>query len=161
MTEVLLRLKRRPYVILGLIALALVVTVLTAGTAFRPRSFGFGWQVATGLLLLAGMGYQWMLLIARSGGAAAQVRRHYAAHRWVGVGLTLLFAVHAVRYGHAWTSALVLTFIAIAATGLLNREVIPYRSRWLYRSWLWLHIALSAALLPLVALHVWVALTYQ
>ncbi|WP_323767731.1 MULTISPECIES: hypothetical protein [Roseobacteraceae] len=161
MTEVLLRLRRRPYVILGLIALSLVVTVLTAGTAFRPKSFGFNWQVVTGALLLTGMGYQWMLLIARSGGQAARVRRHYAAHRWVGVGLTLLFAVHAVRFGHAWTLALVLTFIAIAATGLLNREVIPYRSRRLYKAWLWLHIALSAALLPLVGLHVWVALTYQ
>ncbi|MEQ8340200.1 MAG: hypothetical protein RID15_16460 [Marinovum algicola] len=163
MTEVLLRIRRRPYVMLGLLALAFAVAALTAGTAFRPWPLGgtLTWQVVTGTLLLTGMGYQWMLLRARTGGTAADVRRHYAAHRWVGVGLVLVFALHAVRFGHAWTSALALCFVAIAATGLLNREVIPYRSRWLYRAWLWLHIALSSALIPLVALHIWVALTYQ
>lgn len=163
MTEVLLRLRRRPYVILGLLTLALAVAALTAGTAFRPWLTGgaLTWQMVSGTLLLTGMTYQWMLLRARGRGRPAEVRRHYAAHRWVGVGLTLVFALHAVRFGHAWTSALALTFMAVAATGLLNREVIPYRSRWLYRAWLWLHIALSSALVPLVALHIWVALTYQ
>ncbi|MGY3439658.1 MULTISPECIES: hypothetical protein [unclassified Marinovum] len=163
MTDVLFRIRRRPYVILGLFALSFAVTILTAGSAFRPVPFGFSlsWQVVTGTILVTAMAYQWMLLLARTTGKAAGVRRHYAAHRWVGVGITLVFAVHAVRFGHAWTSALAWTFIAIAATGLLNREVIPYRSRWLYNAWLWVHIALSSALIPLVALHAWIALTYQ
>ena len=147
--------------LLGLLGLGLITIALTAGTALRPVAVGTSWQVLTGALLLTGMAYQWMLLIARRSGRAADVRRHYAAHRWVGTAMTLLFALHAVRVGHAWTNALALPFIAVAATGLLNREVVPYSSRRLYHLWLWLHIALSAALVPLIAFHVWIALTYQ
>lgn len=163
MTGVLLRIRRRPYVLLGFLGLSIVVFMLTYGVAFRRVSIGgsLTWQVVTGALLVTGMIYQWMLLIARRAGRPAEVRRHYAAHRWVGVGMTLVFAAHAVRFGHGWTSALALCFIAIAATGLLNREVIPYRSRWIYNLWLWLHIALSSALVPLIGFHVWIALTYQ
>lgn len=163
MTEVLLRIRRRPYVLLGFLGLAVVAFMLTLGVAFRPDPFGVSltWQVVTGSLLVTGMIYQWMLLVARRAGRAAEVRRHYAAHRWVGVAMTLLFAAHAVRFGHAWTSALAITFVAVAATGLLNREVIPYRSRRIYSLWLWLHIALASALVPLIVFHIWIALTYQ
>ncbi|MCJ7873832.1 hypothetical protein Q4577_13870 [Marinovum sp. 2_MG-2023] len=162
MIVVLTRLRQRPYAMLGLFGLALITTVFTAGVALRPAfDLTLSWQIVTGALLVTGMAYQWMLLVARQTGKAAEVRRHYAAHRWVGVGMTLLFAVHAVRFGHAWTSVLAMCFIAVAATGLLNREVIPYRSKLLYNVWLWLHIALSSALIPLTALHIWIALTYQ
>lgn len=163
MTEVLLRLRRRPYVFLGLMGLGITLAVLTLGGAMQSVGLtgSLTWQVTTGALLLTGMIYQWLLLFAREEGDAAKVRRHYAAHRWVGVAMTLLFAAHAVRFGHAWTSAVAWTFLAVAATGLLNREVIRYRSRWLYLLWLWVHIALAAALVPLIAFHVWIALTYQ
>lgn len=163
MTEVLRRIRRRPYVLLGLLGLAVTLAVLTLGGMVPAIGLAktLTWQVATGALLLTGMIYQWMLLFAREEGNAAKVRRHYAAHRWVGVAMTLLFAAHAVRFGHAWTSALAWCFLAVAATGLLNREVIPYRQRWLYLLWLWVHIALAAALVPLIVFHVWIALTYQ
>lgn len=164
MTALILRVRRRPYVMLGVLGLSLVVLLFTAGTALQPKPWAgsLSWQVATGIALLAAILYQWVLLWVRDRRAPARAqRRHYAAHRWVGVLTTLLFAVHAVRFGHAWTSVLALTFIAVAATGLLNREVINYRSRVLYHLWLWVHIALAAALLPLIAVHVWIALSYQ
>ncbi|MDA7427120.1 hypothetical protein PGB28_01515 [Primorskyibacter aestuariivivens] len=164
MTALILRVRRRPYVILGLIGLSLVVLVFTAETALQPTRWAgsLSWQVATGTALLAAILYQWVLLWVRDRKAPARKqRKHYTAHRWVGVATTLLFAVHAVRFGHAWTSVLAVTFIAVAATGLLNREVIPYRSSWLYHLWLWVHIALASALLPLIAVHVWIALSYQ
>ena len=164
MTALILRVRRRPYVLLGVMGLFVVVLAFTAETALQPKRWAgsLSWQSATGIALLAAILYQWVLLWVRDRRAPARAqRRHYAAHRWVGVATTLLFAVHAVRFGHAWTSVLALTFIAVAATGLLNREVIPYRSRWLYHLWLWVHIALASALLPLIAVHIWIALSYQ
>lgn len=162
MSALILRLRRRPYVLIGLLGLSLIVALFAAGTAFQPVPWGgsLPWQIWTGAALLTAIAYQWVLLFTRDG-TAARHRRHYTAHRWVGVVTTLLFAVHAVRFGHGWTTALALTFIAVAATGLLNREVIPYRARWIYNLWLWVHIALASALVPLIAVHVWVALSYQ
>ena len=44
---------------------------------------------------------------------------------------------------------------------MLNREVLGYRSNLLYLIWLALHIGLSAAMVPLITVHIWVALAYQ
>lgn len=162
MTAILVRIRRRPYVLIGVGGLSLILVIFMAGIAFQPAAWrgGLSWQVWTGSALLTAILYQWVLLFTRRG-KPARHRQHYVAHRWVGVLTTLLFAVHAVRFGHAWTSVLALTFIAVAATGLLNREVVPYRARWVYNLWLWVHIALASALIPLIAVHVWIALTYQ
>ena len=75
--------------------------------------------------------------------------------------MTYLFALHAVRMGHTWMTLLSVVFFLIALTGVLNREVLRYRQNWIYLVWLSAHIGLSAMMVPLVALHVWVALAYQ
>ena len=84
-------------------------------------------------------------------------------HWWcsLGAATAALFAAHAVRFGYGWTSALSLSFLALAASGLMNREIMRYRATWAYNLWLFLHVALSAALVPLALVHVWVALAYE
>ena len=73
----------------------------------------------------------------------------------------VLFALHAVRFGYGWTHILSVVFLLCAASGLMNREVVRYRSQATYNFWFWCHIALASALLPLIAVHIWVALAYQ
>lgn len=164
MTALLLRTARRPYAILGLLGLALAIAALAADMRSAVDWLlpgRFAWQVVTGLILALAMGYQWLLLVARLSGRAAMVQRRYRWHRWIGAAMTVLFVLHAVRFGYGWTSTLATVFLLTALTGLLNREVIPYRSRWHYMLWFGAHVALSAFLVPLTALHIWVALAFE
>jgi len=125
------------------------------------QSNWFVWQVVTGLILTAMLIYQWALMAARLAQNAPASRRHHHWHRFVGVGMTVLFILHAVRFGYYWTSALAIVFLLNGLTGLLNKEVIRYRSRGNYLAWYGLHIGLSAILMPLTALHIWVALMFE
>ncbi len=124
-----------------------------------PGESHFLWQVITGFLLAALLVYQWVLLYVRVFGG--NVRRFYQAHRWVGVICTILFALHAFSFGYGWTNTLAIVFCLSAVTGLLNREIFSYRSVWMYKLWYWSHITLSINLIPLVAVHIWVALAYE
>ena len=110
---------------------------------------------------MTGLCYQWILFFKRVLRDNKNARRVLINHRWVGVGMTYLFALHAVRMGHTWMTLLSVVFFLIALTGVLNREVLRYRQNWIYLVWLSAHIGLSAMMAPLVALHVWVALAYQ
>lgn len=155
--------RRAPYAVLILMALSLAVLViaqdLQSGALVALSAFEF--QVVTGALLVTGLCYQWVLFFKRVLRDTRNARAVTVNHRWVGVGMTYLFALHAVRLGHTWMTVLSAVFFLIAMTGVLNREVLRYRQNWIFLTWLALHIGLSAMLVPLVALHIWVALAYQ
>ncbi|SMP23873.1 hypothetical protein [Shimia sagamensis] len=155
--------QRAPYVLIILIALGLGMILLSseAKSVLAKPLTGFSQQVATGLLLLGLLGYQWVLFFKRVTKDNRNARQAVVRHRWVGTAATLLFAIHAVRFGHVWMSTLSAVVFLVALTGVLNREVLRYRSNMIYLVWLLVHIGLSAALVPLVAVHIWVALAYQ
>lgn len=161
MTELILAVQRRPYVLFGILAVALIVVFLDTGILVRtvPEDGLFVWQVVSGFLLTTLLLYQWLLLLVRVFGG--NVQTHYKAHRWVGVACTALFAFHALSFGHGWTNILAIVFCLSAVTGLLNREVITYRKPWLYKLWYWSHVTLTVNLFPLIAVHIWVALAYK
>ena len=119
------------------------------------------WQIATGVVLTTLLVYQWSLLAARLAKHAPASRTHYHWHRYIGVVMTMLFILHAVRFGYYWTSALAIVFLLNGLAGLLNKEVIRYKSRGAYLVWYGLHVGLSAILMPLTALHIWVALAFE
>lgn len=155
--------QRAPYVLIILIALGLGMAVLSFDVkSVLPEPLtGFVQQVVTGSLLLSLLGYQWVLFYKRVTKDNRNVRQAVVRHRWVGTAATLLFALHAVRFGHVWMSTLSAVVFLVALTGVLNREVLRYRSNAIYLVWLVVHIGLSAALVPLVVVHIWVALAYQ
>ena len=161
MTELVMIARQRPYVMFGVVGLALIFVVLASGVVVNtvPARDRFVWQVVTGLLLTSLVLYQWVLLFLRLSGK--HVPSQYRAHRWVGVACTALFAFHALSFGYGWTKILVIVFILSAVTGLLNREVIAYRKPWAYKLWYWSHVTLSVNLAPLIAVHIWVALAYE
>jgi len=163
MRTVLTTFRRVPYAGAVFLGLAVVVAALSVEvTALELQPFArLSFQVVTGALLLTCLSYQWVLFAKRALKDARGMRSHVKMHRWVGVSATLLFAVHAVRVGHVWMSLLSAVFFLVALTGVLNREVLGYRSNLLYLIWLALHIGLSAAMVPLIAVHIWVALAYQ
>ena len=154
----------RPYVRLGLVGLGLCAVALSLNLRQNlPAWLGdmFFWQIVSGIALSLLLGYQYALLIARRFGRALDVQFHGHWHRYAGIAMIFLFALHAIRFGYAWTSSLSLVFLLAAASGLMNRETMRYRSKPLYLLWFGLHVGLSAALLPLALLHIWVALAFK
>lgn len=155
--------RRAPYAVLIMMALSLAVLVIVqdfqSGVLHALRAFEF--QVATGAMMVTGLCYQWVLFFKRVLRDNRNARAVTINHRWVGVAMTYLFALHAVRLGHTWMTVLSAVFFLLAVTGVLNREVLRYRQNWIYLIWLATHIGLSAMMVPLVALHIWVALAYQ
>lgn len=158
-----LRAAQKPYFLIGLGGLVLiwlgqVLSVNRAMTQVIPQ---LGWQVSTGIVLLALLLFQWALFYHRLTRNAAATRRHHVLHKYSGLAVVVVFALHAARTGYGWTLLLFFAFVAVVVTGLLNREIMRYRKEWLYQVWLWLHISLSAVLMPLVMIHAIVALAYE
>lgn len=161
MNDIALIARKRPYLLFGCSGIALIVVFLQMGVMIKtmPENVQFIWQVLTGLTLTILVLYQCILLIVRILGKNATA--HYRAHRWVGVLSTVVFALHALSVGYGWTMTLVIVFILGAITGMLNREVVNYLKPWKYKLWYWSHVTLSINLLPLIAVHIWVALVYE
>ncbi|TCL09294.1 hypothetical protein BXY66_1339 [Shimia isoporae] len=155
--------RRAPYAFLILMALSLAAVVISREWQTNVLSAlgGFEFQVVTGALLVTGYGYQWLLFFKRVTRDSSRAREVLKSHRWVGVGMTYVFALHAVRFGHVWMTTLSVVFFLVAFTAVLNRDVLRYRQNWIYLIWLALHIGFSAMLVPLIGLHIWVALAFQ
>lgn len=153
---------QKPYFVVGAIALSLIglAQAFAVNQTLTQFVSPLGWQIASGVVLLTLTLFQWGLLYHRLKKNAVGVRRYYFLHKYLGFAIILIFALHAARTGYGWTSILFTVFVALAVTGLLNRGIMRYRAAWLHRVWLWLHIALSALLVPLVAIHIVVALAY-
>ncbi len=154
---------RVPYAFLILLALSLGFLVVSREwqTAYFDPLHRFSLRVVTGSLLLCCLCSQWILFAARVTRRSKNARQTLISHKWVGVAITYLFALHAVRFGHVWMTSLSGVLFLVALTGVLNRDVLRFQQNWLYLLWLVCHIGLSAALMPLVAVHIWVALAYQ
>lgn len=163
MTALIATARRQPYLVVGLIALILILAALfeSIRAAVVPVNPGFTWQVSTGTLLVCALAYQWYLLYARWTRRNNHLRWAYLTHRWVGVACALLFVAHALPSASIWMNVLSATFFLTAMTGLMNREIVRYTEQWQYKLWFWSHIALSASMVPLIGVHVWVALLYE
>ncbi len=149
-----------PYALIGLVGLMLAAVALSVGWqgVVLSHNVQFAWQSVTGVGLLSTMTYQWYLLRKRWIGD--MTRRDVVIHRWAGVAAVILFGLHAARLGHTWMMAITVLFILIGITGILNKEVMRYKTRRAYLTWFAIHIGLSVAIAPLIAVHVWVALSY-
>jgi len=161
MSGITQRIKNNKYVMLGLstIFLAQISLVFQAQSFLLPTEYSFVWLCLTGLFLLLTLAFQWYLFRKRWIGKLT--RFDLDLHRWIGIVATLLFALHAARFGHSWMTALTIVFILTVLTGIFNKEIMRFSQRWMYLVWLALHISLSFILVPLIAVHIWIALAYQ
>ncbi len=161
MSAIAERFRKNPYVGWGLLALCLAVAAIVSNVQFLilPAPRNFVWLVVTGISLLSALGFQWYLL--RKRWLKTMTRFDLVMHRWTGVLATFFFALHAARVGHSWMIVLTIVFVLTALTGLMNKEVMKYPQRWMYLLWLGLHVSLSTIMVPMIAVHVWVALAYQ
>lgn len=162
MQPVLTLLRRSPYAPLILLSLVLTgLTFLELAPNWIALRGTFNWQVVSGSLLVTLLCFQWVLFFKRGFSLPNLVSGDYTLHRWVGVAVTYLFALHAVRLGHFWMTGLSWVFFGLALTGVLTRQVLRYRQKWIYNLWIIAHVGLASMMIPLVAVHIWIALAYE
>jgi len=158
-----IQITQRRYFIYGVaglffILLAHLISMNQALTQIVPPIW---WQIGTGVLMLSLMAFQWSLFYYKVTKNVSATKSNAVLHKYTGILFMLMFALHTPRLGHALTLVLSIVFFAVAITGLLNRGFIRYSFRWMHKVWLWLHIMLSAALIPLTFLHIVVALMFE
>lgn len=163
MTALIATARRQPYLVVGLVVLIVLLAALIEGVrkVVVPAEPGFWWQVGSGTTLTAALAYQWLLLYLRMTRQTRHLRRMYQTHRWVGVACAISFIAHAAPSGSIWMNMLSGLFFLTALTGLMNREIVRYTKDWHYKLWFWSHVSISAAMVPMIALHIWVALAYE
>lgn len=149
------------YAVVAIACAAAAPVLIWAAPAIVGATRGLGWQIATGSVLVVGMGFQWLLSLARVLADASAAARLLRWHKWVGIGMLCAFILHAPRIGYLWTSALAAVFLGCAVLGALNRETVRRMGRAAFLVWYGAHVALAAAMVPLVLTHIWIALIYE
>jgi predicted ferric reductase len=145
----------------ALALLAISIFLRDLANDATPKDWLRWWRYGSGAVLLALFAYQWMLFFARRSDDIALIRKRYRLHKYVGVAMLFLFVAHAGTLGYGVMTAIGAGLVVIAATGLLNAEVLFLSPDALRRARLFIHFAVSAALVPLVILHIWTALAYK
>lgn len=118
------------------------------------------YRVLTGLTLAALVAWQWAHVVFRRR-PGADVKGLLVKHLWLGAAAPPLLLVHALSSGYGYQAALVWTFLANCALGLLSPRVAGRQLRGLERLWLPLHIAGSISVVALIAIHVVVVTRYH
>jgi len=118
-------------------------------------------SIVTGFLLVFGMLWQWRLFWFRNSIDRHQKIRELNYHKWIGIFFLVLLLFHAAGFGFRLKSILAASVIIIVFTGLIHSHVLATRSRELSRAWEWLHLGISAFLMPLVIIHAWAAFAFK
>ena len=121
----------------------------------------FACQVASGIVLFGIMIFQWALFYYKIVKNMGAVRTHNMLHRYAGIASVVIFAIHTVSAGYAWSLLLFIAFVGVAMTGLLNRGLMRFSKNYMQKIWLWIHVSLAGVLMPLSVMHVIVALAYE
>ena len=129
MSAMALRIKRNPYFAIGfgavlLMCVAQMLDINSNLTSLIPK---LEWQMATGLLMVGILAFQWSLFFYKQTKNIQAIPRNRTLHKYAGIGFVILFALHADSFGHAWMTMLTFILTGIIITGLLNREIIAYR----------------------------------
>ena len=82
-------------------------------------------------------------------------------HKLAGALAPLVLYLHATRFSYGYLLLLSIVFVTTIGLGLMHRQVVRSRTRWLYAWWFILHIATSSTLVVLAGYHAVIALAYE
>ena len=117
------------------------------------------YKYATGCLLLAYVGWQWYLFIARQRGARIQAWLIW--HQRSGVLAPVLFYIHSVHIGYGYLAALSWIFFANILLGAASPVGVRLRSRAYTALWTIAHVLFAAVTLLLALFHAYIAFYYK
>lgn len=155
--------QHRPLIVIGGLLISAVCIGIIAGIRLftPPDPLGFSWQIFSGMVLLALYLHQWILEFLRITGNRTRLSTAKYHHFLVGLAFIALFALHMPRAGHGVSLALSIVFLANAALGLMHPILQNLRHQKVMMYWTALHVGLSLALAPLIAVHIWFAIALK
>ena len=117
------------------------------------------YKYATGCLLLAYVGWQWYLFIARQ--RRMRIQAWLIWHQRSGVLAPVLFYIHSVHIGYGYLAALSWVFFANILLGAASPVGVRLRSRAYTALWTIAHILFAALTLLLALFHAYIAFYYK
>lgn len=117
-------------------------------------------KIVTGSLLAGYIAVQWLLSVTRAIGAMRVAKVLYRVHRATGVLAPVALLAHSTAAGHGIVTLLLGLFLFDCALGYAN-PLLPRQRPRVHAVWLTVHVLVSAALVVLLLIHVWIALTYR
>lgn len=117
------------------------------------------YKYATGCMLLAYVGWQWYLFIARQRGARIQAWLIW--HQRGGVLAPVLFYIHSVHIGYGYLAALSWVFFANILLGAASPVGVRLRSLAYTALWTIAHVLFAAVTLLLALFHAYIAFYYK
>jgi hypothetical protein len=155
---------RHPYALIATVLLAaLCAWAITNGPSLVRDQMvtPWIWQVTTGTLTLTVVLFQWVLMIARIANLNVSQIRQLGLHKWAGVAFVALLLLHVESAGFRWTAALFWQSVLVIGIGIMNRETTGFRNPLHHRIWTAFHITTAGLLMPMIALHIWIALAFK
>jgi hypothetical protein len=155
--------RRHPTFVIGFGLVALLVVQDMYGLkipALEQAQRDGTWKVVTGALLVAFLGYQWVLAALRVRGSKS-AGRYLTWHRCVGAFGPVFFYAHASKFGYAYLAALSGVFLGNLLLGAAAPLLQRIHVKAIRIGWPVLHIAASVLTLVLTAIHTVVAAYYE
>jgi len=152
-----------PPLVVGSVLLGLFVLQLVAGVQWATLSALQSnnlYKQLTGLILGIFIARQFWLGRVRTHSQTTSLKAQFVRHRWQGALAPLLFFVHSITLGYAYTLMLSVVFLANIVVGLLNIEVVRVRTPIYLTAWTVVHVSLAMATVGLAAIHVYVVYFY-
>ena len=161
--QMVIRIRRNPYFIIGIasVLFTLLSLQLNWNDSLVALLSRLQWQTITGVAMVLVFVFQWTLFLHQQRKDVDAIPKSRFYHKYAGVLFVVLFALHAGIPGHTWMMILCAVAAALVLTGLFNREIVLFRRPWVYKIWLWLHVALAALMIPFVLMHILIALAFK
>ena len=119
------------------------------------------WSIFTGSIIGLCFLWQWRLHFKKVVTGSTQVNIELVRHKWVGAFMIALLFIHATSMGFAIQKLLSYGMLVIVMSGIFHTQFLRSRLKLGEKTWKLLHVGLSAFILPLIALHAWIALAYK
>ena len=119
------------------------------------------YKITTGLVLLAFVGFQWLLTIFRMKGYKFLAHHHYNYHKQLGCFAPLIFYIHSTQLGYAYLALLSSVYLANTAVGLFNYETLRISRKSFVHYWMVTHVALSLLVVVLIIYHIFIVFAYE
>jgi hypothetical protein len=121
-----------------------------------------GFKRWSGLVLFIYIGMQWFLTTTRITPFIQKYsRKVLLAHKWMGAVTPLLFYIHSMDMGYGYLFVTSLVFLTNTLIGIVNLEVLKSSYKWIFNTWMILHVAFSLIITFGTFVHIFIVFYYH
>jgi len=153
----------RQYSLLGTLLLTAIVIQYSMGwrwDALYTLQMNMAYKQITGFMLFSIFLYQWYLGLSRYQ-KSQNTKSMTIIHRYIGLGLPVLFYFHSLKSGFAYQNMIWFLFLLTCLTAYLHPDIFNSRARKLKQIWFITHISLVSLLTTLLFYHLYIVYAYS